>query len=86
MSKKNNKTSDDNFSVDLPVEVISKAVAGDAAAIAEVLKAYEPYIIAQATTKVKNADGSVTETVDEDMAQTLREALIREIPNFKAET
>ena len=85
MSKKNNKTLDDNFSVDLPVEVISKAVAGDKAAIAEVLAAYEPYIIDQATTKVNNADGTVSEIINEDMAQTLREALIREIPNFKAD-
>ena len=85
MSRRNNKTLDDSFSANLPVEVISKAVAGDAAAIAEVLTAYEPYIIAQATTNVKNADGTVSEIINEDMAQTLREALIREIPNFKVD-
>ena len=79
-----NKQNDD-FQANVPLETITKAVAGDKPAIAEVLTAYEPYIIAQATTKAKNADGSVTETLDEDMAQTLREALIREIPNFKAD-
>ena len=79
-----NKQNDD-FQVNVPIETITKAVTGDKDAIAEVISAYEPYIITQATIKHKNADGTVTETVDNDMAQTLREALIREIPNFKVD-
>ena len=75
----------DDFKPNILTETITKAVAGDKAAINEVLKAYEPYILAQASFKRKNRDGSVTEIVEEDVAQNLREALIREIPNFKAE-
>ena len=73
----------DNFKSNLSAEIITKAVAGDDDAIAEVLKAYEPYIIEQSKVKCQNKDGSVTETVDEDLAQTLRLTLVEQIPNFK---
>ena len=85
MKKKNSQSPSDNFSANISAETITKAVAGDREAVAEVLAAYEPAIIAKSTTKKKNPDGTTTTVVDNDLAQTLREALIREIPNFRVD-
>jgi len=66
----------------IPINTISKAVEGDKAAIEEIIKAYEPYIIFQSTYTVENDDGTTKEMFDEDLAQELRMTMVEAIPKF----
>lgn len=65
--------------------IISLAVGGDKAAIKEILMAYEPYIAEKSTIKYTDSNGEVIETIDGDLAQSLRLALIEAIPDFRGE-
>ena len=67
----------DDFAPQLPVEVIKKAVAGDKEAAAQVLKAFEPFIIQSSTVTDKSGTH-----VDEDLAQELRLIILEHIPKF----
>ena len=67
----------DDFDSQLPLDIIKKAVVGDKEAAAQVLEAFEPFIIQSST--VTDETGTY---VDEDLAQQLRLIILEQTPKF----
>ena len=67
----------------LPYEVIMSAISGDAESVNYVLEYYDSYINELCKRKIKLADGSEHDQVDEFMRLRIRAKLIEKIVNFK---